>query len=343
VENGSSSSAYNFTATLSKSGVAEIVGEATKNIKAGEKAKFYVKGLAAGDVDVNIQNSNQYGDDYVRKGVVHLTVADGTTPPAPESFKVTFDVQGHGTAPADQTVEAGKKVTKPDDPTADGYDFGGWFKEKACETAWDFGTDTVSAATTIYALWTPKSEQTIETAKNAAKEEIDGIVADKKDTYNEAVQAELNKLANDYKKAIDEAETKEAVESLLNEFKDKQEKLITTEGIENAKTLIDQLAGAEYSDKFYDVQKKAFDKLVSDSKKEIESAINMTDISNAISNFSDKAKEIPTKTDINETIIKLDAAVPADVLSKYPEDQQKKITDLLGKTKDAVTNATTKT
>ena len=70
---------------------------------------------------------------------------------------VTFDMNGHGTAIDPATVNSGEKVTKPADPTATGYTFGGWYKEQACTTAWDFDTDTVSGATTLYAKWTEKA------------------------------------------------------------------------------------------------------------------------------------------------------------------------------------------
>jgi len=71
-----------------------------------------------------------------------------------DKFTVTFNVQGHGTAPASLEVQKDGKVTKPTDPSADGWTFGGWFKEAACTNAWDFANDTVSANVTLYAKWT---------------------------------------------------------------------------------------------------------------------------------------------------------------------------------------------
>ena len=76
VTNGSSSSAYDFTATLSKSGIAEIQGNTTVNIAAGSTGKYTVKGLAEGTVDITIQNQNSYSSQYTRKGVVHVTVSE---------------------------------------------------------------------------------------------------------------------------------------------------------------------------------------------------------------------------------------------------------------------------
>ena len=67
---------------------------------------------------------------------------------------VTFDVQGHGEWIASIKVEEGCTVEKPVDPQADGYVFGGWFKESMCENEWDFATDTVTDTITLYAKWT---------------------------------------------------------------------------------------------------------------------------------------------------------------------------------------------
>ncbi len=70
-------------------------------------------------------------------------------------YAVTFDVQGKGTAPAVQNVDYNTLATEPTSaPTETGYTFGGWYKEKACTNAWNFTTDKVTAATTLYAKWT---------------------------------------------------------------------------------------------------------------------------------------------------------------------------------------------
>ena len=83
---------------------------------------------------------------------------DGTGPVVAK-YTVTFNVQGHGQAPQSVEVNEGGKVTKPTDPSAEGWTFGGWYKEADCENAWDFDTDTVSAATTLYAKWTEKTPE----------------------------------------------------------------------------------------------------------------------------------------------------------------------------------------
>lgn len=70
---------------------------------------------------------------------------------------VTFDANGHGTAPSSQVVNYGGKATTPTAPTASGWTFGGWYKESGCTNAWDFSTETVTTDKTLYAKWTQDS------------------------------------------------------------------------------------------------------------------------------------------------------------------------------------------
>ena len=75
---------------------------------------------------------------------------------APAEHNVTFDGNGHGTAPEAQTVTDGDKAEKPTDPNAEGYAFGGWYKEKECQNVYDFDTP-VTEDRTLYAKWTADS------------------------------------------------------------------------------------------------------------------------------------------------------------------------------------------
>ena len=72
----------------------------------------------------------------------------------PTEFTVSFDVNGHGTAPDAQIVASGQKATAPTPaPTATGYTFGGWYKESECENEFDFKTP-ITEDITLYAKWT---------------------------------------------------------------------------------------------------------------------------------------------------------------------------------------------
>ena len=68
--------------------------------------------------------------------------------------KVVFDVQGHGKAPAAYTgISCGSTVDSPEEPTAEGYRFGGWYQDAECTLGWDFGNNTVQSDLTLYAKW----------------------------------------------------------------------------------------------------------------------------------------------------------------------------------------------
>lgn len=69
-----------------------------------------------------------------------------------KSYTVTFDVQGHGTAPKAQTVNYGKKAATPKAPTESGYAFGGWYQDAACKQKFSFSTK-ITGDITLYAKW----------------------------------------------------------------------------------------------------------------------------------------------------------------------------------------------
>lgn len=78
-------------------------------------------------------------------------------------YLVHFDVNIPGTGkvangmPSDQTITHGDPVDEPAaNPTLKGYTFGGWYKEAACTTAWNF-SEGVTGNKTIYAKWNSKT------------------------------------------------------------------------------------------------------------------------------------------------------------------------------------------
>lgn len=96
----------------------------------------------------DIALTTQY--DFATPVTEDITLYAGWT----ELFDVTFNMQDHGTAIPSQTIADGGLVTEPADPEADGYTFGGWFKEAGATNEWDFANDTVTEDTTLYAKWT---------------------------------------------------------------------------------------------------------------------------------------------------------------------------------------------
>jgi uncharacterized repeat protein (TIGR02543 family) len=77
---------------------------------------------------------------------------DEGSDPEPTKYTVTFNVDGGSVVP-NQTVEIGKTVTKPADPTKAGHTFANWYKDESKTILWDFTTDVVVQNTTIHAKW----------------------------------------------------------------------------------------------------------------------------------------------------------------------------------------------
>ena len=69
-------------------------------------------------------------------------------------FTVSFNMNGHGEAPAAVVVSEGDAVDAPAAPTAEGYVFGSWYKEAACKNVYNFKSE-VTENVTLYAKWTP--------------------------------------------------------------------------------------------------------------------------------------------------------------------------------------------
>ena len=67
-------------------------------------------------------------------------------------MKVSFNT-GEGSKVDFQTTAANGSVTKPADPTREGYTFAGWYTDEACTEAYKFDA-AVTADMTLYAKWT---------------------------------------------------------------------------------------------------------------------------------------------------------------------------------------------
>lgn len=67
-------------------------------------------------------------------------------------YTVTFNSM-EGSAVDSQTVDHGGNVTEPAAPGRTGYTFGGWYKEAACTTQWNFTTETIISNDTLFAKW----------------------------------------------------------------------------------------------------------------------------------------------------------------------------------------------
>ena len=70
---------------------------------------------------------------------------------SPETYTVTFETNGGSVIEA-LSIEDGKKIEKPADPTKEGFTFAGWYSDEALESAWDFET-AVKKDIKLYAKW----------------------------------------------------------------------------------------------------------------------------------------------------------------------------------------------
>lgn len=66
---------------------------------------------------------------------------------------VTFNVGEHGTAPDPQVVQYDEKAEKPDDPTANGFTFKGWYTESEGGEKFNFENSPITKDETLYAHW----------------------------------------------------------------------------------------------------------------------------------------------------------------------------------------------
>lgn len=99
---------------------------------------------------------------------------------------VTFEMNGHGTAPVAQTIYTGDKLASVADPTAAGYTFGGWYTDKELTKAFDVENDTVSGDTTLYAKWKAIPDHEL-TVKVGTFTYDDNAASDKGNVYEGAL------------------------------------------------------------------------------------------------------------------------------------------------------------
>ena len=88
---------------------------------------------------------DQFGNLYYTNDSGHLFCVKS------QAHRVKFNSQG-GSSVKDQTPASGSTVTKPADPTREGYTFAGWYTDAACTKAYDFSA-AVTADMTLYAKW----------------------------------------------------------------------------------------------------------------------------------------------------------------------------------------------
>ncbi len=125
-----------------------------------------------------------------------------------KKFTITYDVNGEGAVFIDNgyvhkenTYTGGQKLTMPDDPVREGYDFGGWYKDKACTQAVTPGWATADTMT-LYAKWDKKPSYRFEFYLKETGE--NGAVTDTLLFSFDNLYKESKISSSDIKKKIDE-------------------------------------------------------------------------------------------------------------------------------------------
>lgn len=121
---------------------------------------------------------NNYCDSPIAcdaQGNLYYINDSGTLFKLNAGVKVSFSA-GEGSKVDFQTTAANGSITKPADPTREGYTFAGWYTDAACTKAYDFAT-AVTSDLTLYAKWTKNeasSSGSSSGADNAGGKKDDG-------------------------------------------------------------------------------------------------------------------------------------------------------------------------
>jgi len=94
--------------------------------------------------------------------------------PAEKKLTASFNMQLHGSAISDQSINYNGKISEPSEPSATGYTFGGWYEEAGCSNQWNFNT-TITADKELFAKWTAKTT-TVTLKPNGATTGSDQVV-----------------------------------------------------------------------------------------------------------------------------------------------------------------------
>ena len=106
----------------------------------------------AGRYEIIPANAVVKSDNYNEE----IIYVNGTLMIAEEKvgYSVSFDLQGHGAAIEEYFgIKAGDVIEEPKVPLAEGYQFGGWYKDANYKNVWNFATDTVQSDVVLYAKW----------------------------------------------------------------------------------------------------------------------------------------------------------------------------------------------
>ena len=141
---------------------------------------------------------------------------------------VTFDSQG-GSTVSSQSGIYNELITEPTDPMRIGYIFGGWYTEIEYTNLWNFSTDTITTAITLYAKW-------IETNIIGTEYKQDYITicgAPQPIRFGTGRKIDLINFLPDYLKETETSDLLKFFEDYLNELFDGLEGMTQTETLQS--------------------------------------------------------------------------------------------------------------
>ena len=158
-----SAATYTATCELPSSAAGEVTIAST-DFAAGDTVQLIINAETGYELDtlsVVDENGNTIpvsSDNSFIMPASNVTVTatfkeSSAVPSDGADFTVAFETANDDAAPASQTVESGKTLTKPADPAKTGWDFAGWYQDEACTVPFDFSTP-ITANITLYAKWT---------------------------------------------------------------------------------------------------------------------------------------------------------------------------------------------
>lgn len=115
--------------------------------------KWYTDPALTQEYDFSSPVVNTLGDDQIYAKTLYA----GWTRLDADKFLVEFNSRGGSHVMSVPNVNNGAGITEPEPPVRNGYTFAGWFKDSDYNEAWNFGSDTVTVATTLFAKWEIKS------------------------------------------------------------------------------------------------------------------------------------------------------------------------------------------
>lgn len=88
--------------------------------------------------------------------------SNSNIPSEVQKYTVTFDLNYDGSTNFTQEVESNGKVTRPEDPSRDGFYFTGWYVDANETSQFDFDT-SITESTTVYAGWVDSANSLVAT------------------------------------------------------------------------------------------------------------------------------------------------------------------------------------